>query len=483
MRAKAHPANYCSDTIPMFERLEELTGIFASYAWGPPLVALLVGGGIFFVIMSRFKPYLYFGHAVGVLTGKYDDPKAEGDINHFQALSAALAATVGMGNIGGVAVAITMGGPGAIFWMWVSAVVGMATKFFTCTLSIMYRGRDSEGKLQGGPMYVIREGLGKKWMPLAYFFSFCGLLGCLPMFQANQLTQIIRDSVLVPMAVISPEAHFTSDLITGLILMAIVGLVIFGGIKRIGNVAATLVPFMVVLYVVGVTYILITNIEVVPYYLGLIVSDAFRGDYVNSESLLGGAVGAVIIIGVRRAAFSNEAGIGTESMAHGAAKTNEPVREGLVAMLEPAIDTLLVCTMTALAILVTGVWVNTELDGVTLTAMAFSTGIPVLGVPVLIICVTVFALTTMFTYSYYGSKCLGFLAGADKKTYFNYFYAFSIVAGSVLSIGAVINILDSAFAMMAIPTMLSTILLAPKVVAAAKDYFARYDRGEFGNED
>ncbi|MCH8557629.1 MAG: alanine:cation symporter family protein [Balneolia bacterium] len=463
----------------MIERLEALTGQFADFAWGPPLVALLVGGGIFFVILSRFSPYRYIGHAVGVLTGKYDDPDAEGDINHFQALSAALAATVGMGNIGGVAVAITMGGPGAIFWMWVSALVGMATKFFTCTLSIMYRGRDSEGKIQGGPMYVIREGLDKKWHPLAWFFSFCGLLGCLPLFQANQLTQIIRDSVLIPMAAVSPEAHFGSDLITGLILTAIVALVIFGGIKRIGNVAATLVPFMVVLYVVSVVYILITHIDVVPYYLSLIVTDAFRGEYVNSESMLGGAVGAVIIIGVRRAAFSNEAGIGTESMAHGAAKTNEPVREGLVAMLEPAIDTILVCTMTALAILVTGVWMNTDTDGVTLTAMAFSSGIPVLGVPILIVCVTVFALTTMFTYSYYGAKCISFLAGADKKKYFNYFYVLSIVFGSVATIGAVINLLDSAFAMMAIPTMISTILLAPKVVAASKEYFKKYDRGDF----
>jgi len=463
----------------MIERLEELTGTFANFAWGPPLVALLVGGGIFFVIMSRFTPYLYIGHAIGVLTGRYDNPEDEGDINHFQALSAALAATVGMGNIGGVAVAITMGGPGAIFWMWVSALVGMATKFFTCTLSIMYRGRDSQGKLQGGPMYVIREGLGRKWQPLAYFFSFCGLLGCLPLFQANQLTQIIRDSVLIPAGAISPEAHFGSDLITGIVIMGLVALVIFGGIKRIGNVAAMLVPFMVALYVIAVVYILLVNVTDVPYYLALIVTDAFRGDYVNGESMLGGAVGAVIIIGVRRAAFSNEAGIGTESMAHGAAKTNEPVREGLVAMLEPAIDTLLVCTMTALAILVTGVWVNTELDGVTLTAMAFSTGIPVLGIPILILCVAVFALTTMFTYSYYGSKCLNFLVSSDKRSYFNYFYVASIVFGSVASIGAVINILDSAFAMMAIPTMISTILLAPKVVKAAKVYFRKYEKGDF----
>lgn len=463
----------------MLEYIEHISDVIVGYAWGLPLVTLLIGGGLFFVIYSRFSPYRYIRHAVGVLTGKYDDPEAEGDINHFQALSAALAATVGMGNIGGVAVAITMGGPGAIFWMWVSALVGMATKFFTCTLSIMYRGRDSSGKLQGGPMYVIREGLGEKWKPLAWFFSVCGLLGCTPMFQSNQLTQTLRDLVLIPNGMIDASSHFTADLITGLVLAFIVALVIIGGIKRIGNVAATLVPLMVLLYVLGVVYIILANLPVVPYYLSLIVTDAFRGDYVNTESLFGGAVGAVIIIGVRRAAFSNEAGIGTESMAHGAAKTNEPVREGLVAMLEPAIDTLLVCTMTALAILITGVWIDTATDGVTLTAMAFSSGIPFLGVPVLVICVVIFAITTMFTYSYYGTKCLGFLIGAEKKHYYNYFYLFSIVFGSVASIGAIINILDTMFAMMAIPTMLSTLLLAPKVVAASKIYFKRYRDGEF----
>lgn len=463
----------------MFEFIEQISGAFANFAWGPPLVALLVGGGIFFVIYSRFAPYRYFTHAVQVLTGKYDDPDAEGDINHFQALSAALAATVGMGNIGGVAVAITMGGPGAIFWMWVSAVVGMATKFFTCTLSIMYRGRDSQGKLQGGPMYVIREGLGPKWKPLASFFCVAGLLGCTPMFQSNQLTQTVRDLVLIPTGMTMADAHLFTDVITGLILVFIVALVILGGIKRIGTVTATLVPLMVVLYVAGVVYIILTNMPLVPEYLTLIVTDAFRGEYVNSESLLGGAVGAVIIIGVRRAAFSNEAGIGTESMAHGAAKTNEPVREGLVAMLEPAIDTLLICTMTALAILMTGVWQTTETDGVTLTAMAFSAGIPYVGIPILVLCVVIFAITTMFTYSYYGTKCLGYLIGAERKYYYNYFYLVSILLGSIMTIGAVINIIDGMFAMMAIPTMLSTLLLAPKVVEASRTYFKRYRNGEF----
>ncbi|HAC14721.1 MAG TPA: sodium/alanine symporter, partial [Bacteroidetes bacterium] len=305
-----------------------------------PLLILLIGGGLYFVFHSGFQPYKYFKHSIAIITGKYDDPNAPGDINHFQALSSALAATVGMGNISGVAIAITMGGPGALFWMWVSALVGMMTKFYTCTLAVMFRGTDSSGKLQGGPMYVIREGLGKKWKPLATMFAVCGLIGCTPMFQANQLTQVVRDLMLVPFGFVDAGATFTSDAIMGLVLVGLVSLVIFGGIRRIGNVASKLVPLMVVLYSVSVLYIVFTHFSEIPYYFNLIFTDAFTGN-----AVVGGAVGEVIRTGIRRAAFSNEAGIGTEALAHGAAKTNEPVREGLVAMIEPVIDTLIVCTM------------------------------------------------------------------------------------------------------------------------------------------
>lgn len=442
---------------------------FGDYAWGMPLLILLVGGGLYFVLHSRFQPYKYFKHSLAVITGKYDDPNAPGDINHFQALSSALAATVGMGNISGVAIAIVMGGPGALFWMWVSALVGMMTKFYTCTLAVMYRGKDSSGKLQGGPMYVIREGLGEKWKPLATFFAICGLIGCTSTFQANQLTQIIRDKILVPNGLVEAGASFASDAIIGLILVGLVSLVIFGGIKRIGMVAAKLVPLMVVLYSTAVLYIVFMHFSEIPYYFGLIITDAFTG-----QAVVGGAVGEVIRTGIRRAAFSNEAGIGTEALAHGAAKTKEPVREGLVAMIEPVIDTLLVCTMTGLAILMTGVWTETSADGVTLTAMAFAAGIPGnLGVIILIICVLIFSLTTMFTYSYYGTKCLGYLIGAERQHYYNYFYVFAIWFGAVASIDAVVSLIDGAFAMMAIPTMVSTLLLSPKVREAAKEYFAK----------
>lgn len=450
------------------KEIELILAKFSEYAWGTHLLVLLLGGGLFFMLYSRFLPFRYLGHAIDVLRGKYDDPNEPGDINHFEALSSALAATVGMGNIGGVAVAITMGGPGALFWMWVSAFVGMATKFFTCSLAIMYRGKDSAGKVQGGPMYFIEEGLGKKWKPLAVVFAIAGLFGPLPVFQANQLTQIFRDVVLIPNGIIQEET-FTVNLICGLIIAILVSIVIFGGIKRIASVASKMVPSMVVIYVISVLYIIFVNIEEVPECFALIFKDAFSG-----KAVLGGSLGSVIVIGARRAAFSNEAGIGTAPLAHGAAKTNEPVREGLVAMLGPAIDTLIVCTMTALAILITNVWRTTDADGVTLTVRAFNQALPTnnLGGYLLVISVLTFSLSSLFTLSYYGSKCFSYLAGAQRAHYFNYFYIFSIIVGSVASISAVINLVDGMYGLMAIPNMIAALLLAPKVKEAANRYFS-----------
>lgn len=441
--------------------------------WGTPLVILLCGGGMFFMIYSGFTPFRYFKHAINVLRGRYDDPDDPGDINHFQALASALAATVGLGNISGVAVAIATGGPGAVFWMWVSAFLGIATKFFTCTLSIMYRGRDSEGDIQGGTMYMITEGLGKKWKPFAILFSVAGLFGALPIFQANQLTAVLRDVIYIPNGWVTEQAHFAGDFITGTVILAIVSMVIFGGIKRIGKVASKMVPAMVVLYVGVILVILSVHIDALPYYLKLIVTDAF-----TAESAMGGAVGALIIVGFKRAAFSNEAGIGTATLAHGAAKTKEPVREGLVAMLGPAIDTLLVCTMTALAILVTDVWKTGDENGITLTAAAFQEALGITGPSILVLCVTVFAFSSLFTYAYYGTKCLGFIIGADKQYLYNYFYVGSIILGAVTTISSVINLIDGMFAIMAIPTVVTALLLAPKVKAAAKDYFSRLDTFE-----
>nr|WP_240894588.1 alanine/glycine:cation symporter family protein [Fodinibius halophilus] len=453
-----------------------------------PLVYLLVGGGLFFLLYSRFAPFKYFKHALNILRGKYDDPDDPGDINHFEALASALAATVGMGNISGVAVAIFMGGPGALFWMWVSAFVGMATKFFTCTLAIMYRGEDTAGKVQGGPMYVIREGLEKRWggnwtylfKPLAGLFALAGIFGPLPIFQANQLTQILRDSIYIPQGWVTANAHMGGDLITGIVLVIIVSIVIFGGITRIGKVTARVVPAMVVIYVGCVIAILASHITEIPHYLGLIVTDAFNANHVrpsaiNGDAMFGGIVGSLIVIGIQRGVFSNEAGLGTEALAHGAAKTKEPVREGLVAMLGPAIDTIITCTMTALAILVTGVWKSSEANGVTLTLNAFNEALPTVGTYLLVICVVFFAISSMLTYSYYGTKCLGYLIGAKYQHLYNYFYVGSIIFGSIASIGAVIDLIDGMFALMAIPTMISAVLLAPKVKEAAQSYFSRIE--------
>ncbi len=452
----------------MIESLEQAISSFASFVWGLPLLILLVGGGIYFLFVSRFLPYRYIGHAVQVLRGKYDDPTDPGDISHFQALSTALASTIGMGNIAGVAVAISIGGPGAIFWMWVSGLIGMCTKFFTCTLSIMYRGKDSNGDIQGGPMYFVTEGLGQKWKPMAIFFSLAGLIGALPVFNVNQLTQAIRDILLVPAGI---EVGMTSNIVTGVVLLIITSVVILGGLQRIGKTTEKLVPFMVVLYFIAVFVILLLNAQEVPRYFMMIFTEAFSATHHKGDQMLGGALGGLILLGIRRGAFSNEAGIGTAPMAHGAAKTKQPVREGLVAMLGPFIDTIIVCTLTALCILVTGVWQLSETNGVSLTASAFSSSLPSVGSYILLLCIAVFSISSLFSFSYYGTKCLGFLIGADKKHYYNYFYLASILLASVASLDMMINLIDGFYALMAIPTMTASIILAPKVMKEARKYF------------
>lgn len=440
----------------------------ASFVWGLPLLILLIGGGLYLLIYSRFLPFAYFAHAINVLRGKYDNPNDPGEISHFQALMTALSSTVGMGNIAGVAVAIAVGGPGAVFWMWVSAIVGMSTKFFTCTLAILYRGKDDAGEIQGGPMYFIVEGLGKAWKPLAIMFSVAGLVGALPVFNVNQLTQAINDILLVPKGY---EKSFSTDLIIGIVLALITGVVILGGLNRISKTASRIVPAMVGLYFIAVLAILFINVDVVPYYFKLIFTDAFAADNYTGDPMFGGILGALIVLGIRRGAFSNEAGIGTAPMAHGAAKTNEPIREGLVAMLGPFIDTIIVCTLTALSILVTGVWKTSEANGVSLTAKAFSDAIPGFGPYLLLVCIAVFSISSLFSYSYYGTKCLSFLFGTRHKHIYNYFYIGSILFGATTSLSLMINLIDTFFALMAIPTMLTTLILAPKVMARARLYF------------
>lgn len=446
--------------------IEKLISEISSFVWGYPLLGILIGGGLYLLIISRFKPFKYFFHSIDIIRGKFDDKNSDGEITHFQALTTALSATVGMGNIAGVAVAISIGGPGAIFWMWISGIIGMSTKFFTSSLAVMYRGVDSAGNKQGGPMYFIVNGLGRKWLPLAIFFSFCGMVGALPVFNVNQLTQAINDIVLSPNGV---EITLFSNSIIGLILIIITSIVILGGLKRISRVSAKLVPFMVGIYMIMVLIILLINYDKIPNYIYLIFYDAFHANYYNGNSALGGVLGALIILGIRRGAFSNEAGIGMAPMAHGAAKTNNPIKEGLVAMLGPAIDTLLVCTLTALAILVTDAW-KSDLDGVSLTAAAFESSFSFFGNYILLICVFVFSISSLFSYSYYGTKCLSFIIGDKNKKKYNYIYILSIMLGATMSLSMMINLIDTFFALMAIPTMIATLILAPKVLEKLNNY-------------
>ncbi|HNP34269.1 MAG TPA: alanine/glycine:cation symporter family protein [Woeseiaceae bacterium] len=445
---------------------------WATFMWSTPLVVLLVGGGVFFVLHSRGMPYRYFRHGIEILSGKFDkDAGAAGDITHFKALATALSGTLGLGNITGVAVAITVGGPGAIFWMWVTAVVGVATKFYTASLAVMYRGKDDSGHLQGGPMYVIREALPRRWLPLAYLFAIAGLFGTLPVFQVNQLVQVLRDVFAIPAGLASSEQHLAFDFLTGLILSAVVFAVVIGRIQRIAAVTSRVVPFMVVFYFVLTAALLFVHADAIPAAFAMIFEGAFRG-----QSVAGGALGTVILIGVQRGAFSNEAGIGTEALAHGAARTKEPIREGVVAMIGPVVDTLIVCTCTALAILVTGVWQG-DAVGASITTLAFETTFPRIGSYLLLIMVFFLSMSTVLTFSYYGAKCAGFLFGTRFETLYIWFYVALITLGAVVSLRAVIGLLDGMYATMAIPTMISSLLLAPKVRAAALDYFGRLKEG------
>tara|TARA_B100000902_G_scaffold196470_1_gene187623 strand:- start:568 stop:1935 length:1368 start_codon:yes stop_codon:yes gene_type:complete len=439
----------------------------SNFLWGNFGVAnLVIGGGVFFLIYSRLTPFRYFKHAFEILLGKHDDPDDEGQISHFQALSTALSSTVGIGNIAGVAVAISLGGPGALFWMWISAIVGMATKFFTCSLGIMYRGYDSDNVLQGGPMYVIEQGMGKKFKFLSYWFSIAGLVGCLSLLQANQLTQIMSDYVAKSFDI---EQSFNLNLIIGIIIAILVSSVIFGGLSRIAEVASKIVPFMVMVYLLSGLFIVLSNASLIPAIFSNIFTSAFNG-----SSVAGGFAGTAIVIsqGFRRAAFSNEAGMGTEVMAIGASKNNQPIKSGLVAMIGPLIDTIIVCTITGLVILLSSEWIEGTYSGVSLTQKSFSNYLGLAGDYILIFSVATFTLSTMFGYSYYGCKCASYLFGANSKFYYRIFYILTLVLGSVLSLDLAVNIVDAMFALMAFPTMISALYLAPNIKKEANKYFA-----------
>ena len=393
------------------------------------------------------------------------EASSEGSISKYQALSSALSGTIGLGNIAGVALAIQLAGPGAVFWMWITACLGIATKFFTCSLSVMYREKDSDGTILGGPMYVIKNGLSSKWAFLAYLFAFFGMIGGLPAVQSNQMVQIISEFAL---PILSFDNQLVFNMICGFIIAVLAGTVIIGGLTRIAKASSWLVPIMGGLYVLTATFILIANFEDVPSVIKIIFLDAFTG-----TSVAGGTLMGVIMYGIQRGAFSNEAGIGTEALIHGTAKTNNPIKQGFVAMIGPIFDTLLICTATAVVIILSGLWMGDQYSGVSLTAMAFQAFLGSAGIAVVFLCVVFFGISTIFTYSYYGSVCARFLFGPRGQKIYLYIFIATIIFFASISLDSAINIIDGSFAMMAIPTLISSILLAPKVIAEANKFLAR----------
>lgn len=455
----------------------------AGYLWGWPgadgewpwwpqglslLVLLVMGGGLYFTLRFGLIQLRGFVHSLRVIAGQYDRPGEPGAISHLQALSAALSGTVGLGNIAGVAIAVKTGGPGAVFWMWMLGFVGMATKFCECSLATHYRHAMPNGELRGGPMYYIVDGLGQRWRWLAVLFCFFCIMtsfGGGNMFQSNQVAQIFADSFHVP------------TWITGVVLAIALGLVIIGGIQRIGRVAGVLVPVMCLIYVVGAVLICVTHPVAWWRMMGLIIQDAFA-----LKPLLGGSLGAIIIIGVQRAVFSSESGFGSAPIAHAAARTDEGVRQGIVALLEPFIDTLVVCTATASVILLSGVYQTSEATAVTLTVEAFDVFLPGFGRYFVAIAVGLFAYSTAIAWSYYGQVAAQYVFGpkADKpyRVIFVLMYLLGAIwVGEHANYGPVMNFTDVCVALMVIPNVMVCLWLSGTVARLQKDYFRRLRSG------
>ena len=447
----------------------------------PFIVVWLILGALFFTIRMRFINFRGMGHAIALIRGKYDNPKDKGEVSHFQALTTALSATVGLGNIAGVAIAITIGGPGATFWMIIAGLLGMASKFTECTLGVKYRNIDKDGQVSGGPMYYLSKGLKKRNLAnfgkvLAVLFSILVIgasFGGGNMFQANQAFSQLK--------LIVPQVGDYGYLF-GIVLAILVGVVIIGGIKSIAKVTDKIVPFMAIFYV-GIGLVIIgMNITQTREAFSLIFDGAF-----SAEALKGGVIG-VLIVGFQRAAFSNEAGIGSAAIAHSAVKTEEPVTEGIVALLEPFIDTVVICTMTALVLIFTGFHQNTGgLEGAQLTSMAFGSAFswfPYL----LVIAIFLFAFSTMISWSYYGLKGFDYLFGSAFQKRFNsrklaanvyrFIFLGFVVVGASSSLGAVVDFADMMILAMAFPNILGLIILSPEVYKDLKIYLRKVKSGE-----
>lgn len=443
----------------------------------PLIVAWLVAGGVFFTLFLGFINVRGFRHSIDLVLGKYSDASHPGEVTHFQALATAVSGTVGIGNIAGVAVAISVGGPGATFWMIVAGLLGMSTKFAECTLAVKYRKEHEDKTVSGGPMYFLERGLALRNLPgvgraLGIFYALAMVIGCLGignMFQSNQAA-----AILIDVTGGSASPFFGRAWILGLIMAVLVGLVIVGGIKSIARTTSKLVPFMAILYMTLATLVLALNADRLPAALGHIWTGAF-----SPTGIAGGFVG-VMITGFRRAVFSNEAGLGSAAIAHSAVRTNEPVTEGFVALLEPFIDTVVICTMTALVI-VTTVYdpslASTEMSGIELSIAAFSSTLPWSPVP-LSIAAVLFAFSTTISWSYYGLKAVTYLAGhrAPVEVGFKLFYCSFIVLGSSIQLGALVDLSDALIFLVAIPNLIGLYLLSPVLREEVRSYRERLKR-------
>ena len=431
--------------------------------WGPVTIAFLFGTGILLTVVVKVIQVRKFGYAWKLISGKYDDPDDEGEITHFQALSAALSATIGTGNIAGVGTAVSLGGPGAVFWMWVTAVFGMALKYGECLLSLNFRTVHDDGTVSAGPMYYIEKGLGWKWFGTLFaLFAAVASFGIGNMVQANSVAEPVEEYFGIP------------KLVTGLVIGGLVFAVIVGGIKRIGQVASRLVPFMALFYVLGSLWVIFSNITAVPEAFALIFTSAFSGTAAGG-GFAGAAVSQAIRFGVARGVFSNEAGLGSAPIAHGAAQTREPVREGLVAILGPFIDTLVICSMTALVIIITGAHQDGD-TGTVLTARAFDKGLPGVGGYFVSVGIILFAFSTAISWSYYGDRSVEYLFGPrlGPRMVMPYRVLFCILlpVGAYMKLNHVWTISDITNALMAWPNLIALVGLTPLVVRLTKEYFS-----------
>lgn len=448
----------------------------ADFLCGYPLFILLIGGGFFLFFYSGMVSLRHFPSAMREIRAKQSRSSGE-QISSLQALASVVAATVGMGNIAGVAIALVMGGPGAIFWMWVSALVGMSTKFHEGVLTTKYKVVTEDGKPAGGTMHIIDRGLGPRWHWLAVTFAIAGMLGTLCIMNANQLTEAIMTTFTTPEWLAGSEtingvASVTGldqisafRLLVGLGIALLVTLVVVGGIRRIAKVATWLVPFMVGLYFLLVLYIILTNVSEVPAVFKSIFSEAFnlRAGW--------GALAGIAIIGARRAALVNDAGVGTATIMHGASANRQPVREGLIAMLGPSIDSGLVCTLTAVAILLCGDLQAVEgVKGLEVAMKAFGKAIP-MGEFLLMGIVLCFALSSMFSYSFYGNRCAAYLFGEKRAKYYTWFFIATLVIFAVMPLGMAVGFCDLFYALMAFPTMITLLMLRKEVREEVRNNF------------